>query len=741
MNTHFSLSRRNVLSGGGALVVSFSFAGSPGAAPAQDATAAKSVAKDEVDAFLAIDAKGTVTVYSGKVDLGTGVPTALAQMVAEELDVPLASIEMITGDTALTPDQGTTSGSFSIQNGGVQIRQAAATARNALLTEAAQRLGVGKDDLIVADATISGKLGGKSVTYAELIGGKQFALKLDPAAPTKSPATFKIVGKSIAREDIPDKMTGRFTYMQDFRVPGMLHGRVVHPPAIDAKLESVDEGSINNIPGIVKVVHQGDFLAVVAQNEWAAIKGAQQIKATWSKAATLPDQAKLWEHVRATKVVKDEVTSNVGDTVAAMAGDGKKLSASYDFAIHTHGSIGPSCAIAEFRDGKLTSWSASQATHALRRQLAQMFAMPAENIRCIYVEGAGCYGRNGHEDAAAEAALLAKAVGRPVRVQWSRADEHGWDPKGPPTLIDLRASVDASGNITAWESEFFIPQGAAPGSVVGLLPAELAGMPTAQQLSPGGVTGNSAIPYKFPNVKTVCHRVETTPFRPSWIRAPGRLQNSHANESFMDELAAAAGADPLEFRLKYLDPADKRGLEILNRLAALAKWEKRPSPQANTTDNIVRGRGMSYVKYELSRTYIGAVAEVEVNRSTGDVRATRFYVVHDCGQIINPDGVKAQIEGNVMQTVSRTLIEELTFDRSMVTSLDWASYPILKFPQIPDIVIELIDRPSEKPWGAGEPSAAIVPAAISNAVFDATGVRLRSIPYTPAKVKAALQAS
>jgi len=294
MNTHFIPSRRNVLLGSGALVVSFSLAHSLGGASAQDGSAAKTVAKDEVDAFLAIDAKGTVTVYSGKVDLGTGVPTALAQMVAEELDVPLGAIDMVTGDTALTPDQGTTSGSFSIQNGGVQIRQAAATARNALLTEAAQRLGVGKDDLIVVDGAFSSKSGGKSVTYAELIGGKQFALKLDPGAPTKSPVAFKIVGKSIARDDIPDRMTGRFTYMQDFRVPGMLHGRTVHPPAIDAKLENVDEDSVNTIPGIVKVVHQGNFLAVVAQNEWAAIKGAQQVKATWSKAAILPDQAKLW---------------------------------------------------------------------------------------------------------------------------------------------------------------------------------------------------------------------------------------------------------------------------------------------------------------------------------------------------------------------------------------------------------------------------------------------------------------
>lgn len=735
MNTHFTLSRRDVLIGGGALVVSFSLAGSLGDA------AAKSVARDDVDAFLSIDAKGIVTVYSGKVELGTGVRTALAQMIADELDVPIAMIDLIEGDTALTPDQGTTSGSFSIQNGGVQIRQAAATAKSALLDEAAKQLGANKKDLIVTDGAISNRSGGKSVTYADLIGGKQFALKLDPAAPTKKPADFKLVGKPIARRDIPDKTTGRFTYMQDFRVPGMLHGRVVHPPAIDAKLESVDEDSIKNISGVIKVVHEGNFLAVVTQNEWSAIKGAKQLKATWSKSETLPDQKKLWEHVRATKVVKNEVTSNIGDTAAAMAGEGRKLSASYDFAIHTHGSIGPSCAIAEFKDGKLTSWSASQATHALRRQLAEMFAMPTDNVRCIYLEGSGCYGRNGHEDAAAEAALLAKAVGKPVRVQWSRADEHGWDPKGPPTLIDLRANLDASGNVTAWESEFFLPQGAAAGSVVGLLPAMHAGLPTAQQMAPGGVTSNSAIPYRFPNVKTVCHRIETTPFRPSWIRAPGRLQNSHANESFMDELAAAASADPLEFRLKYLDPADKRGLEILDRLVALAKWERRPSPQKHTAGNIVKGRGLTYVKYELARTYIGAVAEVEVDRSTGEIRVPRFYIVHDCGQIINPDGVKAQIEGNVIQTVSRTLIEELTFDRSMVTSLDWASYRILTFPQVPEIVIELIDRPTEKPWGAGEPTAAVVPSAISNAVFDATGVRMRSVPYTPEKMKAALQST
>jgi CO/xanthine dehydrogenase Mo-binding subunit len=737
---NMQISRRHALLGSGALIVSFSLAGAFEKAVAQ--AGAKPVALTEVDSFLAIDKSGNVTVYSGKVDLGTGVYTALQQIVADEIDVPMDRITLIQGDTLLTPDQGKTWGSLTIQVGGMQLRQAAAAARNALVEEAAKKLGVAAGQLAVADGVISG--GGKKVTYAELIGGKSFAIKLDPKQPakTKNPKDYKIVGKSVARLDIPDKVTGRFTYMQDFRVPGMLHGRVVRPPTLGAKLESVDESSVKDVPGIVKIVREGDFLGVVATNEWAVIRGASELKAAWSKSETLPDQARLWEHVRSTKVVKDDVTSNVGNAGEAMGKEGTKtVKATYDFAIHTHGSIGPSCAIAEFKDGKLTSWSASQATHALRNQLAQMFSLPAANVRCIYVEGAGCYGRNGHEDAAGDAAMLAKAVGKPVRVQWSRADEHGWDPKGPPTLIDLRAGMDASGNVTAWESEVFVPQAGPGGLDVPLVAATLAALPQQAVAFPGNIIMDSAIPYKFANVKTVCHRLETTPFRPSWIRTPGRMQNTYANESFIDELAVAAGMDPLEFRMKYLDPADKRGIEVLERLARLANWQKRPSPQKEASGNVVKGRGMSYVKYELIRTYIGAVAEVEVDRSTGNIRASKFYVTHDCGQIINPDGLRNQIEGCVIQTVSRTLIEELKFDRGQVTSLDWESYPILKFPQAPDIVIELIDRPTETPWGAGEPTAAVIPSAISNAVFDATGVRLRSIPYTPAKVKAAMQAS
>ncbi len=585
------------------------------------------------------------------------------------------------------------------------------------------------------DGSVRETSSGKSISYTELMGGRVFSLKLDKDAPLKDPARYKLVGTSVPRLDIPDKVTGRFTYLQDFHRPGMLHGRVIRPPAIGATLQSVDEASLKGIPG-VRVVRQGNFLAVVAEHEWAAIKAMRQLKASWSSWAELPQQDKLWDHVRRTRIAKDDVTSNVGDVTATLAQAPKRVKASYDFAIHTHGSIGPSCAVAEIKDGRLTCWTPSQATHNLRKQLAAMLDMPDGDVRCVYIEGSGCYGRNGHEDAAGDAALLARAVGAPVRVQWMREDEHGWDPKGAPTLIDLEAGLDGAGGVLVWSSQFFIPEGAAGN--VELIAASLAGLPHDAGLEPGNILNNSAIPYHFQNVRTVAHRLAETPLRPAWIRSPGRLQNTFANECFMDELAHAASADPLEFRLRHL--GDQRGIELLQRLAQAASWKSRPSPQRQSGD-VVKGRGLAYVKYELVRTYVGAVAEVEVNRKTGDIRVTRVSVVQDCGQIINPDGVRNQIEGNVVQTLSRTLKEEVTFDRSHVTSLDWASYPILTFPDLPEVTIELIDRRQETPWGAGEPSSAVIPSAVSNAVFDAVGVRLRSVPFIPAKVRAAIAAA
>ncbi len=726
------ISRRHVLKGSGALVVSFAIAPSLANAQAKPPMA-KTVAVDQVDGFIAIDAKGAVTLYSGKVDLGTGVRTALAQIAAEELSVPFERVDVVQGDTALTPDQGITWGSLTIQAGGMQVRQACATARAALIEMAAKRLGAPKDALAIKDGRIAAK-GGKAVSYGQLIGGKRFDLKVDAKAPVKSPASYTIVGKSVPRTDIPAKVIGTFTYMQDFRLPGMLQARVVRPPAMKAELVSFDDADAKKIPGYVATVRKGNFLAAVARGEWAAIRAAGAIKAKWSDWAGLPDAAKLWDHVRATKAVKDEVFQKVGDTDAAMKTGAKTLSAVYDFAIHTHGSIGPSCAVAEFKAGKLTVWTASQATHLLRKQLAKMLDLTPEDVRCIYIEGSGCYGRNGHEDAAADAALIAKELGKPVRVQWSRADEHGWDPKGPPTLLEHKAALDDKGNVAAWESLVYIPD-RPKGFEVTLVAAELSGLPKDSAF-PGNIHQSLAIPYSFPNVKATARWLSETPFKPSWIRTPGRMQNTYANECFIDELAAAAGVDPLEFRRRNLK--DPRGLELLERLTKLAEWKPK-SAAAPAAGDVAKGRGVSYIKYELVRTYVGVVADVTVDRKSGKIKVERFFVAHDCGQIINPDGLKNQIEGNVVQTVSRTLMEELKFSRSAVTSLDWESYPILTFPDVPDVVIDLIDRPNERPWGAGEPAAAVVPSAIANAVFDAVGVRLRSVPFTPEKVLAALK--
>ena len=732
MTTYTSVARRHFLKSGGALVVTFAFAphGSSAAAPA----AAKTVALDKVDGFLAVDANGMVTVYSGKVDLGTGIRTAMTQIAAEELCVPVAKVNVIQGDTLLTPDQGVTFGSLSIQNGGMQIRQAAATAREALITQGATKLGADRASLVAKDGIVMPKSGGKGVPYAELVGGRDFEIGVDAKAPLKDPREYTVVGRSVARLDIPDKVTGRFTYMHDFKLPGMVHARVVHPKAMKATLQSYNDWECRKVPGYIGVVRKGSFLAVLAKSEWGAIKAARVIETQWSDWAGLPDQAKLWEWVRSVKVNKNEAFQTVGNIAEAFAAPGMKtLNASYDFAIHTHGSIGPSCAVAKYEDGKLTSWSASQQTHLLRKQLGNMLGMKVDDIRCIYIEGAGCYGRNGHEDAAADAALIAKETGVPVRVQWMREDEHGWDPKGPPTLLDHKAALDDKGNLVGWESTAWLPD--RPKDIaVTLLTEELAGLPK-EEAHPGNIHQSLAIPYAVPNIRCAANWLAETPFRPSWIRTPGRMQNTFANESFVDEIAAATGVDPLEFRIRYLK--DPRGLELLDRLAKLASWSPRKAPR--DSGEVARGRGVSYTKYELVRTYVGIVADVEVNRRTGQVQVTRCHVAHDCGQIINPDGLRNQIEGNVVQTVGRTLFEEIKFDRSTVTSRDWSTYRVVKFPEVPAVSIDLIDRPAEKPWGAGEPTAAVVPSAIANAIYDAVGVRLRSVPFTADKVLAGLK--
>jgi nicotinate dehydrogenase subunit B len=722
-------SRRDFLKFSGALVVYFAVAGP--VRGTEELTPEKSVSPGEVQGFLVFHPSGEVSVFAGKVDLGTGVQTALMQIVAEELDVPMERIRYTQGDTALTPDQGPTSGSFAIERGGMQLRHAAATARQALLARAAEALHVDRADLTIQNGAVRTQ-DARQVRLGDLVKDAPIALAVDVNAPTKSPSEYRIVGKPVPRVDIPDKVAARFTYMQDFRLPGMLHARVIRPPAIGATLLEIDESSLHDVPGVVQVVRLGNFLGVVARTEWAAIRAAQTLVVKWSEVATLPDQARLWDVVRATPVVREDVTSAIGDIDQALRIAKTAHEATFDFAIQTHGSIGPSCAVAQFDGDQVTCWTASQSVHTLRHQLAATLGLSAEKVRCIYIAGAGCYGRNGHEDAAADAVLLARAVGQPVRVQWMRADEHGWDPKGPPTLIDMRGGLNADGKVVAWSGAFFYPQGGAGN--VALVASDLAGLPSDSGLNPGNVINDTAIPYRFPNINTVAHRLASTPLKPSWIRTPGRMQNTFANEAFLDELAEASGIDPIDLRLQHID--DPRGQAVLEAVDRLAGWRTRSHP--DRSERIVVGRGLAYVKYELYRTYVAAVADVEVNRDSGGLRVRRCFVVQDCGQIINPDGVRNQIEGNIIQTVSRALLEQVTFDRKMVTSLDWASYPILTFPDVPEVVIELIDRPEMPPWGSGEPSAAVVPAAIANAFFDATGKRLRSVPFTADKVKAAL---
>lgn len=729
------LSRRAVLAGG-ALTVSFALAGARLKALAQGAAAApRSVDPKEVDAFLAVNGDGTVTLYTGKVDLGQGLRIAMRQIAGEELGIGVDMIKYVEGDTALTPDQGRTSGSNGIQRGGMQIRQAAATARAALIELAAQRLNVKGDDLVASNGEVRPKSGGTGVRFADLIGGRNFNLKLDPKAPLKDPATYTLVGKPLARPDVPAKCTGSFTYMQDFSLPGMVHARVIRPPAIGAKLVSVDESSIKDFAG-ASVVRIKDFLAVVASDEWTAIRAARALRAQWSEWSGLPEQGKLIATLRADPGITDEVLVTRGQPEASGREGAKTLTASYFWPMQSHGSIGPSCAVADVNADAATVWTASQGTHGNRNTFARFLGLPRDKVRLIYLDGAGCYGMNGHEDAAADAAILSRAVGRPVRVQWSREDELGFDPKGPPQLLDISGTVGPDGRILAWRTEMWLPQTTKGLPDIPLLAPAAAGLDDVRGLQPGLISQNADPPYAADSLQVLVHWLKDTPLRPAPIRSPGKPANCFAVESFADELAAAAGLDPIEFRLRWL--ADGRGIEVIKRAAALMAWQSRPSPVRSKDAAVMRGRGFSYVHYKHSESYVAMGMEVAVERASGRIRVERVACAHDCGQIINPDGVRAQVEGSILQTLSRALMEEVQFDRSRVTSVDWGSYPIMRFSDVPKLDIELVDRPTQPPLGAGEAACAPVGAALANAVFDATGVRLRTVPFTPQRVKSAL---
>ena len=747
----FTLNRRTLLkSSAGALVVGFSvtatLAHAAGVARAPVLRPAKGVAKDLVDSFVSIEPTGKVTIFVGKVDLGTGTKTALAQMAADELDLAFEQIEMVMGDTATTPDQWITGANLTIAQGGGELRKACATARAALLMRASAKLGAPVADLQVSQGVVSLKANPtKSVTYSELMQGITATdLKVDAKAVNKTASEYRVVGKSIPRVDIPAKVTGEFEYVHDVRLPGMLHARVVRADELGARLEAVDDSEARKVTGFVQTVRKGDFVAVIAKNEWGAIKAARAIKLKWSAGTGLPDKATVFDYWRNQPIAKEEQTQKVGDAPAALASSTKRIKASYEFAVQTHASIGPSCAVADFKDGKLVVWSPSQATHSMQSELASITGLALEKVRLLYVDGSGCYGRNGHEDATADAALIATLIGKPVRVQWMRADETARAPKSPPRAIDMEGGFDKDGNLVAWSGDFHI----ALNHIVAFKPLDfpLLAATDVGMSKPGNWVGflfqNSGAPYAVPNIRVNTRHVEKAFFRSAHLRSPGRIENTFANESFMDELAAAAQSDPAEFRLKHIK--DPRAVAVIRAAMKRANWQTRighnAAPANQAKGDIAKGRGIAYVRYNNTTTYVTAVAEVEVNRKTGDVRVSRVCVGHDCGQIINPDGLANQIEGGVIQTVSRTLMEQVEWDKTKVTSVDWATYPILRFPDAPRVEVDMINTPGEVSWGAGEPTATAIPAAIANAIYDATGARLRSIPFTPEKVQAAMAA-
>jgi nicotinate dehydrogenase subunit B len=738
------LSRRAFLAEAGSLAIGFTLLPRALRATSSSAPASLAPAADQLDSWLVIARDETITVYTGKVELGTGVSTALRQIVAEELDVRVGQIAWVQGDSELTVDQGRTVGSQSIKRGGAQLRRAAAEARQALLEMASKRLETPVSQLGIIDGVISAQADAtKRVTFGALIGGGRFERRVTGNAPIKPVSSYKVVGRPEPRADITTKVFGAFTYVHDVRIPGMLHARVVRPPRVGATLVSLDERSVANLPGNVRVVRKGTFIGVVADREERAAAAAKALKVEWRATPVLPAYDALFTRYKELAATSRNVVAE-GDADAVIARSRNTIRATYRWPFQMHASIGASCAVADVRDGKATVWSATQGAHQLCEPIAVLLGMPVESVRVIFAEGSGCYGHNGADDVAADAALLSQAVGRPVRVQWTREDEHVWEPKGPAMLFEMSGAV-ADGKVSAWTYDAWTPtHGGRPTRdpatlIAGALVAGAA--PTGGTGFSGGAERNARTTYAFAIQRVTSHPLPTFPIRTSSLRGLGSPQNSFANECFMDELAAAAGVDPVEFRRRHL--SDPRALAVIDTAARRAAWTPRtsqPRRVAATLETPVKGRGFGYTQYSGTEAYVAAVVDVEVTPSTGVVRVRRVSIAHDCGLIVNPDGVKNQVEGNVMQAISRTLKEEVHFDTMRVTDRDWVHYPILKFSEIPDAIeIDLIHRKDEPPLGAGEAATSPIAGAIANAIYDATGVRVREVPFTPDRVRRALQ--
>ncbi len=695
------------------------------------------------ETFIRIGANGTITAFNGHVDLGTGIRTALGQIVAEELDVSFARVVVVLGDTSQVPNQGATIASETIQITAVPLRKAAAQARHFLMMRAAERLGLSAADLSIEDGLIRGQ-DNRSVSYGELIGEEVIRLELADDVGVKTADSYKIVGQSIPRVDLPAKATGELVYVHDVRVPGMLHGRVVRPPyaGVDAgsfvgtSLIAVDESSVRDILGLVAVVQIGDFVGVVAEREENAIKAASQLKVTWKPTPTLPDLEDIENALRANPS-KPRTLLDKGNVDDAIARADKPIKRTYVWPYQMHASIGPSCSVADVQDGTVRVWSGTQNPHILRSDLALLLSVPESQIDVIRMEAAGCYGRNCADDVSADAVLLSRAVGKPVRVQLTREQEHEWEPKGTAQLIDVNGGLNADGSVAAYDFATRYPSNGAP-TLALLLTGAVAPVPAVFEMG-----DRTAIPpYDYEAMRVVAHDMPPI-VRASWFRGVSALPNTFAHESYIDELATEAGVDPIEYRLRYLK--DPRAVDLVKAVAKRAEWAPRPVwKQPEADGDVVRGRGFAYALYVHSKfpgygaAWSAWIADVAVNKSTGDVSVTRVVAGQDSGLMINPEGVRHQIHGNVIQSASRALMEEVSFDRTTVASREWGAYPIIKFPDVPKIDVLMLPRQDQPPLGVGESASVPSAAAIANAIFDATGVRFRELPLTPERILAGL---
>jgi CO/xanthine dehydrogenase Mo-binding subunit len=750
--THKGTTRRDFLKTGGALVVSFAM---PGCAVKSVATEAPlpvagtvwpaSVDPASLDSWIRIAADGSVTASVGKIEAGMGVGTAFAQIVAEELDVPMERVTIVMGDTATTVDQRGTGSSNGIVDGGAALRRAGAEGRAALIALASQRLNVPAQDLRVRDGiVIADRDPSKRVSYGELVGGKTFDVKVSEKVKGKDPREYRVVGQPVQRFDIPPKVRGEYQYVTDLRVPGMLHARVIRPPEAGAKLVRVDATAA--LPGLVKVVQRGDFLGVVCEREEQAIEAARKLPVEWSRPAPMfwGSYDDLYRHLRAEKPKSTKSETPSGDAEAALGLAARVVEARYEYPFQSHASMAPACAVADVRDGGALVWFGGQKPYGLRGALAELLKLPKDKVRVVWMPGPGSYGMNDADDCAADAALLAQAVGRPVRVQYMRAEGTGWDPKGPPVAFTMRAGLNSEGGVFAWDYQARgfsgrtrnngtdFPGDTIAGQLIGGQKAKITDWPQF-----------SAESYRFPNMRKVSHTINwdrslPTGLRTAHLRDPDGMSTCFASESFIDELAFATKTDPVEFRLRYL--TDARDIAAVKAAAEKSGWQKRVGPKPRDNARLATGRGIAYAPR--NNAVVAIVAEVEVERETGRYRVTRFTCAHDCGFVVNPLNLRGTVEANLIQGMSRAMHEAVRFDATRVLSVDWLTYPIVDMTEVPDAIdiVILNNRSDARSRGAGEPATRPVAAAIANALFDATGVRLRRVPLTPDALLAALKA-